>query len=142
MELLTSEGLTSLLIPVVALAADPKRQIDNLLKPLIVAVLVLELLLAQFAIASPQLHDWMHGESDCGHHERGGPQSEDPAESQENDDHVCLVHIFEGGISGDSQSLFLSVSTKVGNHGKQVIWYADSSAVSRHLARGPPSQFR
>jgi len=123
------------------LRIDCKRNKNNFLKPGIVAILILELLLAQFAIANPQVHDWMHGESGCVHHHDTEKQSEDSPDSQANDNHVCFVHFIEEGISSESSSEPLAVASNVGALGIKVVLFADEAAISRHLARGPPLLF-
>ena len=108
----------------------------------IAAVLTIELLLAQLANAIPELHDWLHGESVCGHYENAEAPLKDSSEATEEKDHVCLIQLLNEGVVNEVRSDFErpgSVTTAIP---ESVYWFASYSKLAKHSARGPPVFFR
>ncbi|MBH55244.1 MAG: hypothetical protein CMI18_12995 [Opitutaceae bacterium] len=100
----------------------------------IATILTIELLLAQLAIASPQLHDWLHGESVCSHHEE--------SEASEEKDHVCFIQLLNEGVDKEVRSDNERPETVVASFPKSIHRFSSVSALARQCARGPPILFR
>ena len=108
----------------------------------ILVILAVELFLAQLAIASPPLHSWMHGETECSHHDSTQANSDDSSESKDGEDHICFIHLLNEGIACPTEAETKSISCEVGSLPDQIYCFAEDSAVSWHSARGPPVTFR
>jgi hypothetical protein len=105
-------------------------------------VLTVELFLAQLAIASPQLHNWMHGETVCSHHESTNANSDDSSDCKDGEDHICSIHLLNEGIASFTDGETTSIACEAVSLPDQTFWFAADSAVARHSARGPPVTFR
>ncbi len=102
----------------------------------IASLLVIELLLAQFAIASPQLHDWMHGVDDC--HHQTEHASEDNGESQERDNHVCTIGLLSEGLVHETNTCEVQSSGIYTDQASEPTFVPNGPAIVRHSARSPP----
>lgn len=103
---------------------------------MIASLLVIELLLAQLAIASPQLHDWMHGVDDC--HHQAEHSSEDNSESQEREDHVCTIGLLSEGLLQETVTSEVYTSTICTDQASEPTFVPNGPAIVRHSARSPP----
>ncbi|MDG2170517.1 MAG: hypothetical protein P8L44_21620 [Opitutales bacterium] len=102
----------------------------------IASLLVVELLLAQLAIASPQLHEWMHGVDNC--HHQTEHSSESSNESQTTEDHVCTIALVAEGLFHETETSEVRVSTLVRDHASEPTLLPNGPAIVRHSARSPP----
>ncbi len=112
-------------------------------------MLALELVFAQLAITSPQLHEWGHGGHTCGVHEEQAcddhsesSHQEDSENSKSSDCHVCAITLLSIGIAQElakievgSQSVFYAFVVSAGR-------FSCAKTILRPSARGPPLSFR
>ena len=99
-------------------------------------LLLIELLLAQLAIASPQLHDWMHGADDCHQHEEHSSESSN--DSQTSEDHICTISLISEGLFQETNSSEISISLLVTDQACEPTFLPNGPAIVRHSARSPP----
>ena len=102
----------------------------------IASLLVIELLLAQLAIASPQLHDWMHGVDDCHHQAERSPEGN--SESQEQGDHVCMIGLLSDGLIQETDTCEVRTFTLSKDLASDPTFIPNGPAIVRHSARSPP----
>lgn len=112
------------------------RLSDALPGKTIASLLVIELLLAQLAIASPQLHDWMHGVDDCHHHAEHSPEGN--SESQEQGDHVCTIGLLSVGLIQETDTCEVRTFTLSEDRVSDLTFIPNGPAIVRHSARSPP----
>ncbi|MDA0349341.1 MAG: hypothetical protein O3C43_19375 [Verrucomicrobia bacterium] len=103
--------------------------------------MVLELLLAQFAIASPQLHGWLHGIGDCERHQCCS-STENQSDPVTGDDHVCTIAMLADGIFQDTEPLRWSTFEVVETVEAQTDYLEEAPPIAKHAARSPPNHFR
>ena len=102
----------------------------------IALLLIAELFLAQLAIASPSLHNWMHGVEDCEHHTEN--HSENNSDSQSNEGHACTITLISDSLYQEAETCEIS---KVKIFEAQACYSyicPGESAIARHSARSPP----
>lgn len=100
-------------------------------------ILLVELLLAQFAIANPKLHEWMHNSQEgCQHHSCGS--EEHSSDSQDAESHVCAVILISDGLFDDTHQSELIVSLSVKERSRNYTAIFIEPAASRQSARSPP----
>ena len=102
----------------------------------IASLLVIELLLAQLAIASPQLHNWMHGVNDCHHQAEQSPEGN--PESQEQGDHVCTIGLLSDGLIQETDTCEIRTYTFCKDLASDSTFIPNGPAIVRHSARSPP----
>lgn len=150
---LTSIPLNSPSVAIVGRDTTFHRTIPNLLSSKwskgVCVLLALELIFAQLAITSPQLHEWGHGGHTCGIHDdhtcsdhSGQHQEEDSHSSHSSDCHVCAVTLISIGIAPEpteievaSQSILYAFVVSAGR-------LSCAKTIFRPSARAPPGSFR
>lgn len=99
-------------------------------------LLVIELLLAQLAIASPQLHDWLHGVDTCSH--QAEHSSENTGDSPAADDHVCTITLISEGLFQEIEPCTIHLVGSSSDQANEPALFPNEPAIVRHSARSPP----
>ena len=150
---LTSIPLDSLSVAIVGSDTTFHRTIPNLLSSKwskgVGFLLALELIFAQLAITSPQLHEWGHGGHTCGVHDdhtcgdhSGHSQEEDSENSHSSDCHVCVVTLISIGIAPETIEIEVAYQSVLYAFVVTVGRLSCAKTIFRPSARAPPVSFR
>lgn len=112
-------------------------------------LLALELLFAQLAITSPQLHEWGHGGHTCDVHEEHacrndaeGSHEKDSENSTSSDCHVCAITLISIGIAHELTEIEIASQSLLYAFVVSADRLSCAKTIFRPSARGPPLSLR
>jgi hypothetical protein len=119
-----------------------KSQSSSKFRSASILILIAELLLAQWAVASPELHGWLHGPASCENRETTSSDHDGTSDTEKSKDHLCVVTSLSSGFVNIMVGVTIKCSIEIGCLPGDSFVTNKSFSQGAHLARGPPVQTR